>query len=330
MSKQFVYALSSLGQVSLSQYNELFKTLYIPEYRSVSNETEINHRGQVSRILDSLGYIEFNFDLRKVFVCPPALVLLPSQGLPRVLLTGARTPSLLEKIKKSIRKRRNLVKMYRCSQNTKWLSLPDTISIEAAGVEPLKEIAEESNVLLSSECPAGWQIANISASIGDIESGLAFVSRNDINWKTRIFDAERLMFRYSKKTKTDEYMLAEYTHPLTQQKMHWIWNGTSASEVDRDWGRYIVLEKLKTDVIIYDETQQYLAVPLTVPLPRILARATALCSGRAPVIHGITIKRLKLSSDSLFYVYTEVPQEVARIIAQKTGQNIIFSKINIK
>ena len=55
MSNQLVYALSSMGHVTLGHYNELFKMLYLPEFSFFEDETGINHRAQISRILDSLG-----------------------------------------------------------------------------------------------------------------------------------------------------------------------------------------------------------------------------------------------------------------------------------
>ena len=109
MSKELIYALSSMGQVSFSRYKELFKTLYRPE--SAEDEADVNHRSLISRILDSLGYFEIDLDPRKVFMCPPALVMLPSLGLPRFLLTGARTPALLARVKAAIASKRNMVRI---------------------------------------------------------------------------------------------------------------------------------------------------------------------------------------------------------------------------
>lgn len=330
MSRQFIYALSSLGQVSISKYNHLFKTLYLPEYNSVTDESEINHKWQVTRILDSLGYFEINFNKGKVFMCPPALIMMPSHGLPRALLTGARTPFLLKRLKESVRGKKEVARLKRYCQSAKTLSLPDTVIINAADSKPLKDIADELDILLSSGIPGGWQIAKISASVDDIEKRLDFIPRNDINWKSRIFDTERLVFRYSEQGGKHEYALVEYTDPSTQQKRHWIWNGKRAAEANRDWGRYLVLKKSRRNIIIYDETKEYLGVPITVPLPKIIARAAALCSGKAPFINRIRCKGLKINESLLFYIYPGVPDSVANMITNKTGQSIIYKKIDIK
>ncbi len=329
MSKQLIYALSSIGQVTLDRYNELFRMLYFPVYGSVTEEDEINHRNLISRIFESLGYFEFDFKARKLFMCPPALVMLPSQGLPRCLLTGARTPALLAKVKSATAKKRNIARIHRHCQAKIPLTLPDVIWVEAADIDSVRDIADESGILLPSDTPAGWEMANLSASINDIEGGLDFVKREDINWKKRTFDRERLRFGHSSR-ELDDCLLAEYTHPLTQQKVHWIWNGAAASEINRDWGRYSILKNYSKSIIMYDESKEYLGIPLTVPLPRILARAAALCSGKAPFISRIDCQRLKLPGALLFYIYTEVPGVVAQIIAQKTGQQIMLGEIYIK
>ncbi len=329
MSEQLIYALSSLRQVTLERYNELFKMLYLPECGSIKDETEINHRVQVSRVLDSLGYLEFDFEARKVFMCPPALVMLPSQGLPRALLTGARTPALLKKFKKAIDKNKKMVRMHRYCQGRKWLSLPDVFWVEAANIDSLRDVADKSEILLSPETPAGWEMANLSVSINDIGSELAFTARADINWKKRVFSVEGLRFSYPKDD-TGGYRLVEYTHPFTRQKMHWIWNQAEASGISRDWGRYLILKKSGKNIILYDEGRESLGIPLTVPLPRILARAVALCSGKAPSIHEVNCRKLRIADGTLFNLYEEVPEAMAKVIAQKTGQKIILSTINIK
>jgi hypothetical protein len=330
MSEQLIYALSSLGQVTLDHYNELFKHLYLPACGIIENdETVINHRRQVGRILDSLGYLEFDYNARKVFMCPPALVMLPSQGLPKALLTGARTPAMLKKLKKEARKNKKMVMLHRHRQSMKWISLPDVFWIDAASIDSLRDIANQSEIMFSPGSPAGWQMANLSISIDNIENELTFTARGDINWKKRVFNAERLRFSYARGG-ADSCQLAEYTHPLTQQKMHWLWDGAKASEISRDWGRYLVLRKSGKSVILYDEAGKLLGIPLTVPLPKILSRAAALCSGKAPSICMVNREKIMMPDSTLLNLYEEVPEVIAQMIAKKTGQKLILTNMDFK
>jgi len=329
MSKQLIYALSSLGSVNLDKYRELFSILYRPGNSLENDDTAINYRGQVSRVLDSLGYLEFNYDLRKVFVCPPALITLPDYGLPKFLLTGARTKPFLSKLKQLVHKNKNVMKIQRYAQNTGWFNLPDKIVLKTADIESLKQIAKELDIFVSLDNPAAWKIADFSASVGDIEQNLKFTPREEINWKKRVFDINRLEFNYANE-KAAEYILSEYTHPVTQQKMHWLWNGNEAAVINRDWGRYFILNKLGVHVLIYDEAKQLLAVPVTIPLPKLIARAVALCSGTPPLLQRIESEKIRMYRNPLFYIYRDIPVEIAEVITQKTGQKIILSKLKIK
>ena len=92
----------------------------------------------------------------------------------------------------------------------------------------------------------------------------------------------------------------------------------------------LILKKYVKNIIVYDKNKECLGVPLTVPFPRILARAAALCSGKAPLIHRISCKKIKMPNGPLFYLYTEVPEVVADTIAQKAGQKIIKCAIDMK
>ena len=330
MSEQLIYALSSLGQVTLDHYNELFKHLYLPACCIIENdETVINHRRQAGRILDSLGYLEFDYNARKVFMCPPALVMLPSEGLPKALLTGARTPALLKKLKKAASQNKKMVKLHKQRQSMKWISLPDVFWIEAASVDSLRDVASQSGILFFPGSPTGWKMANLSISIDDIESEITFTAREDIDWKKRIFDTERLRFSYARGD-ANSCQLAEYTHPFTQQKMHWLWDGAKASEISRDWGRYLILKKSDKNVILYDEDRKLLGIPLTVPLPKILSRAAALCSGKAPSICMVNHEKIVMPDITLLNLYEEVPETIAKMITQKTGQKIILTSMNFK
>jgi len=329
MSNKIIYALSSLGEVTIDKFNDLFKTLYIPEYGLLKEKEEINHRRQISQVYDSLGFCEFDYSKRKVFMCPPAMVLLPSFGLPKVLLTGARTPALVKKIKKAIDKRKDKVIMHVYYQSNNWLNVPDVITVEADSAETLRNITDETGILLSAVTPVAWEIANYCISLVELEEKLNFVNREDINWGKKVFDEDRLRFCFSKEVQKNGYILAEYTHPLTKQKMHWLWSGSEAAEIDRDWGRYLALKKCNKNVIFYNRRYEYIGVPLTVPLPRILARAVALCSGKAPLINYINCTELGLPSDLFFQFYAEVPEVVAKIVSQKVGQKLIFNKLDL-
>jgi hypothetical protein len=311
--------MSTLGETNLTRFNDLAKRLYEPED---DEDYDYNVRFQMIRYLEALGYCEFDYDQRRVFMCPPALILLPSFGLPRALLTGARTPKLIDVLKKSVKDKKDHAVFSKWKQRNSKMNLPDAIVIEAVDISVLAEITVENGIAFSADRPAAWDLATQSVSVDSIEEGLHFESRAEINWARKDFDVQRLGF-FSGQTNGD-YRLSEYINPDSQQRRHWIWDGGAAADVARDWGRYIILKRDSKKILNYDEEAQELQVPLWVPLPCLLARAVTLCNGLAPMIQksqavGDTREGCPLQ------IYSDVPVEIARIVAAKTRQNI-FNK----
>lgn len=316
MSEQLIYAMSTLGETNLTRFNDIAKRLYSPED---DGDYDYNVRFQMVRYLEALGYCEFDYDQRRVFMCLPSLILLPSFGLPRALLTGARTPKLVDGLKKSVKDRKDRALFSKWKQRNNKMNLPDATVIETVDTAVLHEIAAENGIALSADRPAAWDLANQSVSVDSIEEGLHFEPRAEINWARKDFDVQRLGF-FSGQMNGD-YRLSEYINPDNQQRRHWIWNGGSAADVARDWGRYIILKRAGKKILNYDEEAQELQVPLWVPLPCLLARAVTLCSGLAPVIQK-SLAVGDIPEGCPLQVYPDVPVEIARIVAAKTGQNI--------
>ena len=92
MSNELIYAMSTLGEIKLEDFYALLNSITIAEIRE-EESLGMDFRQHIIRLLDSLGYCEFDFEKRKVFMCPPSLVRLPSPGLPKAVLVGARNPS---------------------------------------------------------------------------------------------------------------------------------------------------------------------------------------------------------------------------------------------
>jgi hypothetical protein len=182
----------------------------------------------------------------------------------------------------------------------------------------LREIANENNISLSDKCSAAWELANHSVSVDIIEAGLRYETRPEISWARKDFNIQRLGFSQAQ-TEDNKFRLSEYINPVNLQKKHWLWNLGMAADVNRDWGRYIILKNLKKKILAYNKQTQELQVPLWVPLPCLLARAITLCSGMAPVIQENQLAT-DLPDGCLMQVYSDVPIEIARIVALKAGQ----------
>lgn len=327
MSDTLIYAMSTRGSLNIEQFNELFRFVHFHSGGMDEGDIDINARRQAIRNLDSLAYCEFDFDRRKVFMCKPALILLPSFGLPKALLVGARTPALIEKLKAAVKENRTKSQIYAITPAAAHSSLPSALHIQATDNDILKEIANQAGIDCDLMSPAAWNIAQMSIKLNEIEGELNYERQTEPEWHKRIFSTDRLVFS-GYETDQENKRLAEYRHPVTKQLYHWIWNGDNAAQVSRDWGRYMILAKYGSSILIYDDKLFRLAVPMTVPLPCLLARAAALCSGTVPV--GTLSFRVKTGSippRHPLQIYSCVPPEIARLIADKLEQKPIYTSL---
>ena len=325
MSELLLQAISTRGRMSIDKFNATFDALCQPAGIS-SKEVDLNNvRRQTIRYLDSLGHCEFDFDSdrRQVFACPPVLVALPPYGLPKAVLTGARTPSMVRKMKDFVKGNHNSVSHSSTLQGSEHPLLPSAIYIEAVDYDYLMKVAQAAHIGYYLTAPAAWSLVNFSAGIENVKHNLSYEDRVDFDWLKRTFSTNTLTF--SEKHNTENVQgLVEYTNPMSQQKRHWIWDGDRAAEVDRDWGRYMILADEGVDVLLYDERRHQLAVPAYVPLPRFLARAATLCTGLAPAPARIGEKSIAgLPAGYSMDIYCAVPPPAATMISEKLSQNLI-------
>ncbi len=329
MSDTLIYAMSTRGSMKLEQFNELFRRVYFPSLEQVEESVEVDVRRQIVRILDSLGYCEFDFDGRIVYMCKPTLILLPVFGLPKAALVGARSPALIEKLKAAVKGRRNKAVLKYLQHSGVNAAIPAALCIEAMDVETIQEIARDVRIACETSWPAAWALANISSSLNNIKDSLNFESRAEPNWKRRVFSKERLVFSGFGSGNPASF-LAEYKDPVSQQLHHWLWKDGAAAQVGRDWGRYVFLAEEGVNILLYDEKLQKLAVPVTVPLPCILARAVALCTGIAPILVTTCPKRVgAVPSGHSMQVYSGITNVIAKLVASKLCQKLIYTRFEI-
>jgi len=329
MSDILIYAMSTKGNMRLEQFYELFRRTYFPVLGNEGESIDFDIRRQIIRILDSLGYCEFDFDKRMVYMCNPCLILLPDSGLPKALLVGARTPELVRKLKVAVKTRKHKALISHTQQSRSNITIPAAIYIEAIDTSIIQEIANEVHISFDLSLPASWSLAVMSASLKKIEESLKFEPRSEPNWKRRIFQKDKLVFTEFNKNHGVQF-LAEYRDPVTQQLLHWLWNGKKAADVNRDWGRYLVLTNSRNQILIYNQRSWMLAVPVTIPLPCLLARALALCSGIAPLLIKSYSKKIgDIPPEHPIHIYFNVPPQFANLLKTKIDQDLIYIHFEI-
>jgi hypothetical protein len=316
-SEIILNTISALGKIRIEKFNDLFDTVW--NKSAISEEGFAFLRGQALRFLDALGHAEYDYDKRYLYVCSPLLILLPTSGLPRAVLTGARTTVFMKELKTIASNNRKNVSLSFQSQSFMEKLLPCAVYLEAIDKEMLKNIAGHLKINYQLDFPASWSILNFSDGVKEIEKTLKFEPYDEINWQQREFSKTRLTFTTAK-ISTGKIRLVEYTNRVTYQKMHWLWKDNSKASVNRDWGRYILLSELGVNVLYYDSQKYQLAVPLTVPLPVLIARAITLCSGLVP--------RMINFNDCDYLVYSSIDPNLANEVAGKLGQAMIEISID--
>lgn len=325
MSEELIFAMSVKGSMGLDSFHELFSS---SNFHGEHDEEVLNlgAKIQIARILESLGFCEFDYKKRKVYMCEPAFVLLPSTGAPKGVLVGARIPQLVEQIKKVVRRAKGHARFIKVYQTSYGLQIPPLICIEVDELSTLKNIAIECGIRADVDAPVAWKMANFSASIENIENGLSFTKRSIGDIEPKTFDIEKLMFIRGEGQA--QFRLNEITNSVNKQKIHWFWNGDEAAVVDRDWGRYLVLYKLGKTILSYDSHHLRLLVPASVPLPTILSRSIAMCTGLAPSFSRTGKERhAGVPSNYPVHIYSGVPEDIYGVVRQKLGQSTQYEEI---
>jgi len=321
-----IYILSSKGKVNIDQYNKIFSMTCLAS-ESEDDDLDSYTLNQISRLLEALGFCEFDFDKRILYMCQPFLVLLPTFGLPNAVLVGARTPNLIKNLKIAVSKRRETAQLIEIEQARQNKNIPALVKIEAIDTKTISEIANECNIKHDLDQPVAWSLVNLSSSILELQQSLKFEKMPELNWSgKRIFSIKKLSFSdHDDNNSTNLFKLLEYKNPVNQQKHYWLWNGDQAAQVTLDWGRYLLLKYNNANVLLYDEKLSKMAVPFFVPLPNILAKSAALCSGLAPIqgkVDSNTIEKVQVNN--LINIYSDIPKPIVDKIAEKLGQELIL------
>lgn len=340
MSNLLLYALSSLGTMGLDRFNDYFYTLY---RRDMVKSEDINIkdlRNRAIRALDSLGYCEFDFDKRYVSACDSAIVSLPCSGIPRAIITGARTEGLIDRMHTFEKSHKGEISIQSVPQfivyeelssstNVRF-PLPDAILIEAAAEPVIKDLASYMRISKFVDYSPSAALARFSTNISELKESMNVEIPSDLDWPNKTFDIDRLSFKKGKLPR-DKPSLVVYTSPIDQHRLHVYWKENIGHEVDRDWGRYLVLYENGARVVLYDKKSQNFAIPATVPLPRLLARAVTMCSGRVATSAPLTDNKIgNIMAKQPLEIYSAVPAHIAYLIAEKLGQEIIPYKIDIR
>jgi hypothetical protein len=316
---RLLYAVSARGEMPWAAVKRAFDCLYEP-FKDESDTGLLRYRrSETVRMLESLAHVEFDArpQRMRVTVTQPAIAILPGRGLPSGVLTGARSEAKIGRLAAAAM-RSGVFLDVQCQTFDPRFN-PSRISLVADNLDQLTVFAQAEGLHWTGT-PAAWSILNVAGSLDDYSRTLVPGQMSSLNWEREDFNPEALCF--TRLQRQDSTLLSRYTHPTRRTLLHVLYKDGVGSIVDPDWGRFAVMHAAGRGVLAYDAQLFEFFVPVTIPLPKLLARALCLCSGLVPAVtNGITWPGAHMSTSR---VYHRVPLSVAKLIAEKLGQRLEF------
>ena len=275
---------------------------------------------------DYIGILDYDYETKKIVVNPPQFIYIPASQGRKILLIGARDSSLVDAIINTAPRHNLQVEIKKPFSSNEKLLLPDAITVKAFGKSSdnygennFDAFAKELQIKFSDDYFPQIALHEFSSSITEYQSSIELTDENDYGWGRRIFNPEDLSFVrgetkiFDKSFSLIEYKLNEYTY------YYKLWIDGKCYQVDKNWGKYLVLKQFNKNVILFDSKRKRVAIPWEVPLPRLLSESIMLLSGLAPDFREI---------EGRFYrIHENIPGILTENLFRKLGQQPINKEL---
>lgn len=322
--------LSLKSKLTTEDFFKAFEFFYLKEFQEYQTTTNFNltklKRASLN-FYDFIGILDYDYETKNIVLSPPQFIFIPTTQGRKVLLIGARDSALIETIINTAPKYNLQVEITKQFSSNERLLLPDVITIKAFkqandtyGEMCLKEFAEELKIKFTTEYFPQVALQDFSANINEYENTLQDIDESDYDWARYIFNTETLVFDKSETSTFDKlfslirYKLNEYTYDFR------LWKDNKCYQVDMNWGRFIALKHVNKNVILFDNEKNKVAIPIETPLPRLLAKAIMLLSGKAPDFKEIEGKKYRVY-ENVIGIFTQ------NLFKLKLGQTAIIKTL---
>lgn len=331
---QLLYAMSAKGHLSWADFKELFNilrgNLEQQEQTPPAAASTLWQKALTARTLDSLAHCDLEFEQSggKIYVAPPLLVRLPTAGLPQAVLVGKRSPKSLFHLIEVCKKVSRNIEVGTNTQHLLVGGAPERITVQVESVEEMELVAAGLGITCITEPPA-WTLLHFAGKLDDYLANCSWETANDLQWQRKDFDLSHLQFRRFYQSQED-YRLSRYIDPVRSTPIHFLWDGQRRAKVDVEWGRYALLRSKRLNILLYDKRKLILAELASVPIPRLLRRALALCSGYAP--NFVPKEQLPFRApDPLgINLFQDISPYMAKVLADKLGQKLKTQNIDLE
>lgn len=305
-----LYAVSAWRDVTLESFSGTFDEVYVRQAPARTEGEPIRFRRSAAlRTLDAQAHVDFDSSSEnaRVRAAPAVLAALPTPGLARAVLCGARSPATVGQVANAARGLgvRLVLRPAATIYGT------TVVELEAASRTSHVGLARELNVAYSYPPPA-FSILAASGSLDEYLSGLRWTREREVDWPRVDFDTRTFEFRES--AGSSPLRLSRYTDPVRQIPRFRLWRGDESADVDPRWARYAAIRSAEGESVSYDYERGIVRVPRSSPLPRLLSRALVLCSGSAP-----QTVRSESGAIRMFDEYRGVPPDLFAGLGAKLG-----------
>jgi len=284
---------------------------------------------------DYLGCLDYDYFLNKISINKPQFVIIPSNSSVKAILIGGHSKSFIDNLQDSCNTQGVNLEIVSQSKQLEIYYLPDLIRLTPANCKncteawkKLQRVAEQLNIEFKiTEKPvpqpqiAQFGLQDFSESIEGYKKNVLenkFIERPNYEWARKVFDTTVLKF--VKDTGEIDKKLSLQEYYVRYQYTHIFWLDNKSYEVDRNWGKFLLLSEKHKKVIYYNENTNELAIPKYVQLPRLIAESIMLLSGQVPYYKSVNID----GSNLVYQFYQNVPKLFAENLFKKFHQNIQF------
>lgn len=334
--------LSTKRNLNFEEFSEIMDSIEtnekIWEYSNFQQNPKYIKQTSIN-FYDYLGFLDYEYSqkkhLNKISINKPQFVVIPSSSSVKAILIGGRSKSFVDNLKEICNSEGINLEITSQTKQLEIYYLPDRIGLTPADCKnstdswrKLQRVAEQLNIEFKiTEKPipqpqiVQFGLQDFSESIEGYKKNILankFVEKPNYEWARKVFDTNVLKFikdtgEIDKKLSLQEYYVRyQYTYIL--------WLDNKSYEVDRNWGKFLLLSEMRKKVIYYNENIQELAIPKYVQLPRLIAESIMLLSGQVPYYKNVNIN----GNNLIYQFYQNVPKLFAENLFKKFHQDIQF------
>jgi len=286
--------LSARKEASTQQFASAFEVFFSKRFPNQSINANGLSTSQFKRrslsMLSALGHIEYDDVQNRIWINSTRLIPLPARRGRRALLTGYRSDQLILKLNEVASQFNVSVSIENHPARYQHYLLPSVIVLIADGPSSslygqraIEQVAKNLNIPYDVSNIPQFGLLSLSASLSDYAIQALDVPEDAtlMSYCAHPFNINTLYFNKEVASFNPEFALVEYKLKPWDRRIY-LWKNNQSYRVDRRWSCYYYLYQLKRRVIQVDPITKDLLVPFSLPLPRHIARAFTLMSGKAP------------------------------------------------